>query len=58
MKIQKQLSKKRYKKEYYRYVVNIPLEIISSAGFKEGDELEANATKGKIELKKRQIELI
>jgi bifunctional DNA-binding transcriptional regulator/antitoxin component of YhaV-PrlF toxin-antitoxin module len=53
MKLQKQLSKKREKKEYYRYVVNIPSEIIQTSGFKEGDELEANATKGKIELKKK-----
>ena len=51
MKIQKQLSKKRDKKEYYRYVINIPSEIISSAGFKEGDELEAEAKKGEIKLK-------
>jgi hypothetical protein len=52
VKIQKQLSKKRDKKEYYRYVVNIPSEIISSAGFREGENLKADATKGKITLTK------
>lgn len=53
MKIQKQLSKKRDKKEYYRYVVNIPSELMDESGFKEGDELEAEAKKGEIKLKKK-----
>ncbi|MEK6913809.1 MAG: hypothetical protein AABW47_04030 [Nanoarchaeota archaeon] len=52
MKIQKQLSKKRDKKEYYRYVINIPSEILSSSGFHEGDELTAEAKKGEIKLKR------
>jgi len=52
MKIQKQLSKKRNKKEYYRYVVNIPKEILEKSGFKEGDELKAEAKKGEIKLKR------
>lgn len=51
MKLQKQLSKKRGDKEYYRYVVNIPSDIIAQSGFKEGDGLEANAKKGEIKLK-------
>lgn len=52
MKIQKQLSKKRGDKKYYKYVVNISSEKIKEAGFKEGDELEAEAKKGEIKLKK------
>lgn len=52
MKIQKQLSKKRDKKKYYRYVINIPSEILKKAGFKEGDELNAEAKKGEIRLGK------
>jgi len=53
MKIQKQLSKKRGDKIYHKYVVNIPSEIIKKSGFKEGDELEAEAKKGEIKLKKK-----
>ncbi len=52
MKIQKQLSKKRDKKEYYRYVINIPKEVLETASFKEGDELKAEAKKGEIKLRK------
>lgn len=53
MKLQKQLSKKRGDKKYYRYAVNFPEEIIKQADLKEGDELEADAKKGEISLKKR-----
>ena len=52
MKIQKQLSKKRDKKEYHRYVINIPKQILEDSGFKEGDELKAEAKKGEITLRK------
>jgi len=52
MKIQKQLSKKRADKEYYRYVINIPLDVLKKSGFKEGDELEAEAKKGEVRLRK------
>jgi len=53
MKIQKQLSKKRGDKKYYRYVINIPLETLEKAGFKEGDELEAEAKKGEVRLRRK-----
>ncbi|HJX50307.1 MAG TPA: AbrB/MazE/SpoVT family DNA-binding domain-containing protein [Candidatus Nanoarchaeia archaeon] len=53
MKIQKQLSKKRGDKTYYKYVIVIPEEKIKEAGFKEGDKLEAESKKGEIRLKKR-----
>jgi AbrB family looped-hinge helix DNA binding protein len=53
MIIEKVKSRKYKNTQYYKYRITIPSEIISSAGFKEGDELEANATKGKIELKKK-----
>lgn len=53
MKIQKQLSKKRENKKYYRYVINIPSEILKEAGFKESDELKAEAKKGEVRLKKK-----
>jgi len=53
MKVQKQLSQKRGEKEYFRYTVNIPEEFIKEAGLKEGDELEADAKKGEIRLRKK-----
>jgi len=52
MKIQKQLSKKRGDKKYYKSVLNLPSELLKKAGFKEGDELEAEAKKGEIRLRK------
>lgn len=54
MKIQKQLSKKRENKKYYRYVINLPSELIKDSGFQEGDELEAEAKKGEIKLKRKE----
>ena len=53
MKIQRQLSKKRDKKEYYKYVIVLPEEKIKEASFKEGDELEAESKKGEIKLRKK-----
>ena len=53
MKIQKQLSKKRDSKTYYRYVINLPSELLESSGFQEGDELEAEAKKGEIKLRRK-----
>ena len=53
MKIQKQLSKKRDDKKYYRYVINIPSELMEESGFKEGDELEGEAKKWEIRLRKK-----
>lgn len=53
MQIQKQLSKKRGDKVYYRYTINVPEELIKKAELKEGDELEGEASKHHISLKKR-----
>jgi predicted molibdopterin-dependent oxidoreductase YjgC len=52
MKIQKQLSKKRGDKVYYKYVVNISPKLIEKSQLKEGDEIYAEAKKGEIKLKK------
>jgi len=54
MKIQKQLSKKRGNKVYHKYILNLPSELLEKSGFKEGDELEAEAKKGEIKLKKKE----
>lgn len=51
MKLQKQ--KTDYKRDYHKYVVVLPENTIKDSGFQEGDELEAEAKKGEIKLKKR-----
>ena len=53
MKVLKEKSREYKGKEYHRYRVNIPDEIIKKAEIKEGDELEATATRGEIRLKKK-----
>ncbi|MFW5846623.1 MAG: hypothetical protein ACOCUU_00545 [Nanoarchaeota archaeon] len=53
MKIQKQLSKKRNGKNYYKYVIVIPEKNLAKANFKESDELEAFSETGKIVLCKK-----
>ena len=53
MKIQKQISDKRDGKIYYKHVVVLPNEILEKAGLKRGDEIEANAEKGEIKLRKK-----
>lgn len=51
MKILKEKSREYNGKAYFKYKINIPSEILKKSGFKEGDELEAEAKKGKIELR-------
>ena len=53
MKIQKQLSKKRGDKIYYKYVVVLPEEMIKKAGFKAKQELKGVVKKGEIKLEKK-----
>lgn len=53
MKLQKQLGKKMGGKVYHKYVVVIPPEIIEKSEFKEGDNLEADASKYHIIIKKK-----
>ena len=52
MKVQKQLSKKRGDKVYYKYVLVIPEEDIKKAGFKSGQELKVESKEGEIKLRK------
>ncbi|MEK6859928.1 MAG: hypothetical protein AABX54_03870 [Nanoarchaeota archaeon] len=51
MKVQKQKSD--YKRGYHKYVVVIPENKIQEAGFREGEELEAEAKKGEIKLRRK-----
>lgn len=53
MKILKEKSREYNGKEYHKYKINIPEKNLKDAGFKEGDELEAEAKKGEIKLVRR-----
>jgi hypothetical protein len=53
MKIQNHLTDKRGDKTYYNYVIVVPPDVVEKAGFKEGEELEAESKKGEIKLKKK-----
>jgi hypothetical protein len=55
MRIQKQLSKKRKKKVYYKYAVVISPMQVKESGL-EGYELEAEVKDGEIKLKKKGLE--
>jgi bifunctional DNA-binding transcriptional regulator/antitoxin component of YhaV-PrlF toxin-antitoxin module len=44
----------RKDKSQWKYETVIPKEAVEKAGFKEGDELEAEAKKGEIKLKKKK----
>lgn len=51
-KLQKQLSRKVGDKEYAKYVIIIPPEKVREAGFKEGQDIKIESSKGKIILRK------
>jgi len=54
MKLQKHSSRKSKKGEdYYKWEIVIPKEAIDISGFKESDELEFEAKKGEIKLRKK-----
>ena len=53
MKIDKVKSREYKGKPYYKYRVIVPEGIIKDSGFKVGDELEAEAKKGEIILRKK-----
>jgi bifunctional DNA-binding transcriptional regulator/antitoxin component of YhaV-PrlF toxin-antitoxin module len=53
MKIQRHLSHKRGDKVYHKYVIVLPDNLIQDSGFQEGDELEAEAKKGEIRLRRK-----
>ena len=50
MKLQK--HKTRKDKDYFKYVVVLPEDVIKGAGFKEGDDLKTEVKKGEVKLKK------
>lgn len=54
MIVEKVKSRKYKTTQYYKYRIIIPEDKIQESGFKEGDELEAEAKKGEIKLVKRK----
>jgi bifunctional DNA-binding transcriptional regulator/antitoxin component of YhaV-PrlF toxin-antitoxin module len=53
MIIEKVKSRKYKNTQYYKHRIVIPEDKLQVSGFKEGDELEAEAKKGEIKLKKK-----
>ncbi len=51
MKLQR--HKTRKDQDYFKYVIVIPEDKIKESGFKEGEELEVEAKKGEIKLRKK-----
>jgi len=51
MKIEKVKSRKYNDKQYHKFRIIIPNNIMEKAGFKEGDELEADVKKGEVKLR-------
>ncbi|KKP30758.1 MAG: hypothetical protein UR15_C0001G0003 [Parcubacteria group bacterium GW2011_GWA2_31_28] len=56
MKIQKQLSKKRGNKTYYKYVIVLPEMHVKESGLTEGEELYGETKNGEITLKRKKKE--
>lgn len=54
MKILKVKSRNYNGKQYYKFRINLPEEILKKAEIKEGDDLEAIPKKGEIKLTKRR----
>ena len=54
MKILKEKSREYNGKPYFKHKINIPNQLLEKAEFKEGDELEGNAKKGEIKLRRKQ----
>lgn len=52
MKLQAQATKKKGEKPYPKYAVVLPRQAVEKAGFEKGDELEADARKGEITLRR------
>lgn len=52
MKIERVKSRKYKNKQYYKFRVVIPQEIIKKSELKEGDDLKIESKKGEIRLRK------
>lgn len=54
MKLQQRLNRKVGDKEYVKWYVDIPADVITQAGWKEGSDLEVVVKDGKIMLKPKK----
>lgn len=54
MQIQKVLSRKYNKKEYYKYLIVIPEIEMTKSEFVEGEILEVETKKGEIKIRKKK----
>lgn len=53
MKLQKHNTKKGT--DYFKWEVILPNDIVEQAGLKEGDELEVEAKKGEVRIRKKDL---
>jgi len=54
MKLQKHPSRKtKNGDDYFKWEIILPKDAIEKSGFKEGDELEAEAKKGEVRLRRK-----
>jgi len=55
MKLQKHISRKsKSGSDYFKWEVILSKDSVEKAGFKEGDELEEDAKKGEIKLRRKK----
>ena len=54
MKLQRHSSRKaKNGEEYFKWEIILPKDIVAKSGFKEGDELKAEAKKGEVRLRRK-----
>lgn len=53
MKIQKRFIRKYKDKEYYKYVLNIPSDVLKESGIEYGEDVDIESRDGEIVLKKK-----
>jgi AbrB family looped-hinge helix DNA binding protein len=54
MKLQQRLNRKVGDKEYVKWYVDIPADVIKEAGWKEGSDLEVVVKDGKVVLRPKK----
>lgn len=54
MKLQQRLNRKVGDKEYVKWYIDIPSDVINEAGWKEGSELDVVVKDGKVMLKPKK----
>jgi formylmethanofuran dehydrogenase subunit D len=54
MKIQKRFLRNYNKKDYYKYIVNLPPLVLKESGIDYGEDVEIKSEKGKIIIEKKK----